>query len=96
MFELSSNSVLNLRIHSSAKSIVNQPPHSWPFLSRGSYGARNMDKTSGMVIDFGFFEQSLEKVRDALDHRLLDEVEGLGPEQWKIFVHSSGGTLRPI
>jgi 6-pyruvoyltetrahydropterin/6-carboxytetrahydropterin synthase len=37
------------------------------------------DKTSGMVFDYGFFELALENVRDALDHRLLDEVEGLGP-----------------
>ena len=37
------------------------------------------DKTSGMIIDLGFFENKLHDVRDALDHRLLDDVEGLGP-----------------
>lgn len=37
------------------------------------------DATSGMVVDFGFLERELESLRDALDHRFLDEIEGLGP-----------------
>jgi 6-pyruvoyltetrahydropterin/6-carboxytetrahydropterin synthase len=36
------------------------------------------DPRTQMIMDMGFFEQALESVRDALDHRLLDEVEGLG------------------
>lgn len=32
----------------------------------------------GMVIDLGFLRRDLETVRAALDHQLLDEVEGLG------------------
>jgi 6-pyruvoyltetrahydropterin/6-carboxytetrahydropterin synthase len=37
------------------------------------------DTKSGMIIDLGFFERILHNVRDALDHRLLDDIEGLGP-----------------
>ena len=38
-----------------------------------------IDPTSGMVVDLGILARTLEGVRDGLDHRLLDEVEGLGP-----------------
>jgi 6-pyruvoyltetrahydropterin/6-carboxytetrahydropterin synthase len=34
---------------------------------------------SGMVIDLGLFRQEIERVRGLLDHRFLDEVEGIGP-----------------
>ena len=34
---------------------------------------------SGMLLDLGLVDAALHKVRDALDHRFLDEVEGLGP-----------------
>lgn len=37
------------------------------------------DPVSGMVVDLGILERSLVAARDALDHRLLDEVDGLGP-----------------
>lgn len=37
------------------------------------------DHQTGMVIDLGHFEKALEVARDGLDHRLLDDVEGLGP-----------------
>jgi 6-pyruvoyltetrahydropterin/6-carboxytetrahydropterin synthase len=37
------------------------------------------DPVSGMVIDLGLFERTLAEIRDMLDHRFLDEVEGLGP-----------------
>lgn len=33
---------------------------------------------NGMVIDLGFLRRDLEAVRAALDHQLLDEVQGLG------------------
>lgn len=33
---------------------------------------------SGMVIDLGCLRRELDPVRAALDHRLLDEVQGLG------------------
>ncbi|HEX6703369.1 MAG TPA: 6-carboxytetrahydropterin synthase [Albitalea sp.] len=34
---------------------------------------------SGMITDLGEFRRELERVREALDHRFLDEVEGIGP-----------------
>jgi len=37
------------------------------------------DPTSGMLIDLGFLRSEIARVRDRLDHRLLDEVEGIGP-----------------
>jgi len=37
------------------------------------------DPESGMVVDLGVLDQALAAVRDELDHRLLDEVPGLGP-----------------
>ena len=37
------------------------------------------DARSGMVVDLALLRQAVEEVRGRLDHRLLDEVEGLGP-----------------
>ncbi len=37
------------------------------------------DPASGMLVDLGLLERSLTAARDALDHRLLDEVPELGP-----------------
>ncbi len=37
------------------------------------------DSGSGMVIDLGFLRDEIARVREMLDHRLLDEVHGLGP-----------------
>lgn len=37
------------------------------------------DPASGMLLDLGFFKLELERVRQLLDHHLLDEVAGLGP-----------------
>ncbi len=36
------------------------------------------DPTTGMVVDLGLFEQALATAHDALDHRFLDDVPGLG------------------
>lgn len=35
------------------------------------------DPASGMLVDLGFFRRSLVGVQEALDHHLLNEVEGL-------------------
>ena len=35
------------------------------------------DPASGMLIDLGYFRAELARVRELLDHRLLDEVAGL-------------------
>jgi len=37
------------------------------------------DPGSGMLVDLGFFRQEIERVRALLDHRFLDEVQGIGP-----------------
>jgi 6-pyruvoyltetrahydropterin/6-carboxytetrahydropterin synthase len=36
------------------------------------------DAETGMVVDLGLIERRLETIRDALDHRFLDEVAELG------------------
>lgn len=33
---------------------------------------------SGMVMDLGYIRREIEVLREQLDHRFLDEVEGLG------------------
>ena len=37
------------------------------------------DPKSGMIVDLGLFEESLQTVRDALDHHFLDDISDLGP-----------------
>jgi 6-pyruvoyltetrahydropterin/6-carboxytetrahydropterin synthase len=36
------------------------------------------DPTTGMVVDLGLIEQSLAEIRGALDHKLLNRIDGLG------------------
>jgi 6-pyruvoyltetrahydropterin/6-carboxytetrahydropterin synthase len=47
-----------------------------------------------MVVDLALLRQAIEEVRDQLDHRLLDEVQGLGPatlENLCRFIHEHLG-----
>lgn len=37
------------------------------------------DPATGMIVDLGLLERSMEDARDALDHRFLDEINDLGP-----------------
>jgi 6-pyruvoyltetrahydropterin/6-carboxytetrahydropterin synthase len=37
------------------------------------------DRQTGMVVDLGRLRELVARVRERLDHHLLDEVEGLGP-----------------
>ena len=37
------------------------------------------DAKSGMLIDLGVFERALDDTRHTLDHRMLNDIEGLGP-----------------
>lgn len=39
----------------------------------------NPDPTTGMVLDLGLFERALADAHDGLDHRLLDDIQDLGP-----------------
>lgn len=39
---------------------------------------RGRPNSNGMLIDLAYFRAEIERVRDQLDHRFLDEVEGLG------------------
>ncbi len=48
------------------------------------------DPESGMMMDLAFLRQEVEKVRQQLDHRFLDEVAGIGPatlENLCSFIH---------
>jgi len=37
------------------------------------------DATTGMLTDLAFVRKEIERVREMLDHRFLDEVKNLGP-----------------
>lgn len=37
------------------------------------------DPVSGMVMDVGLLHRQIEAIREALDHRFLDEIPDLGP-----------------
>ena len=37
------------------------------------------DAKTGMIVDLGLFDLSLQTVRDGLDHHFLDDIAGLGP-----------------
>lgn len=37
------------------------------------------DAATGMLVDLGLLERTLEEAREALDHRFLDEIDDLGP-----------------
>jgi 6-pyruvoyltetrahydropterin/6-carboxytetrahydropterin synthase len=37
------------------------------------------DAKTGMLLDLGYLRQQVARVREMLDHRFLDEIEGLGP-----------------
>ena len=47
------------------------------------------DQASGMIVDLGLFDLSLQKVQGQLDHHFLDDVPGLGPatlENLSVFI----------
>jgi len=53
------------------------------------------DPVSGMIVDLGLLERSLEEVRDALDHRFLDEINDLGPATMENLSRWIWNRLRP-
>jgi 6-pyruvoyltetrahydropterin/6-carboxytetrahydropterin synthase len=62
------------------------------------------DPDSGMVVDLGHLRREIAKVREQLDHRFLDEVEGIGPATlenlcaylWRAFEPLYGDTLAAV
>ncbi|KAF1049281.1 6-pyruvoyl trahydropterin synthase family protein [Xylophilus sp.] len=56
------------------------------------------DPATGMVVDLGLLRQRLGVLRESLDHRLLDEVPGLGAptlENLCVFIAAALADLRP-
>ena len=48
------------------------------------------DPKTGMVLDLGLLERSMEEVRKTLDHKLLNKVEALGTPTLENISRSSG------
>ena len=53
------------------------------------------DPVSGMIVDVGILEKELEGVRDALDHRFLDDINDLGPATMEILCRWIWNRLKP-
>lgn len=53
------------------------------------------DGQSGMIVDLGEFERLLAATRDNLDHRLLDEINDLGPATMENLTSWIWGRLSP-
>lgn len=52
--------------------------HGHTYVAQVTVNARR-DAATGMAVDLGLIRRSVDRVRERLDHRFLDEVEGLGP-----------------
>lgn len=52
------------------------------------------DAHTGMVVDLGWVRQRVAQVRDLLDHRLLDEVQGLGTPTIENLCHFIAGQFQ--
>ena len=53
------------------------------------------DPATGMMMDLGRLEAALHEARDALDHRLLDEIADLGPATLENLASWVWGRLEP-
>ncbi|MCD2323460.1 6-carboxytetrahydropterin synthase [Sphingomonas sp. IC-56] len=53
------------------------------------------DPATGMIVDLGLLERSMEDARDALDHRFLDEINDLGPATMENLCRWIWDRLRP-
>ncbi len=49
----------------------------------------------GMVMDLGLVRAEIAVLRDRLDHRFLDEIEGLGPATLENLCAFIAGALKP-
>jgi 6-pyruvoyltetrahydropterin/6-carboxytetrahydropterin synthase len=58
------------------------------------------DPSTGMVVDLAHLRAAIAVVRDALDHRLLDDVPGLGPATLenlcRFIAGAMGGVSPPV
>ena len=58
-----------------------------------------LDPSSGMLVDFGTLAVTIAELREALDHRLLDRVEGLGAgtmEHLAVWIYRRAKTSLPV
>ncbi|HAI58699.1 MAG TPA: 6-carboxytetrahydropterin synthase QueD, partial [Xanthomonadaceae bacterium] len=53
------------------------------------------DPATGMVVDLGLLRRELAGLRERLDHRFLDEVEGIGPATLENLCAFIARALRP-
>ncbi len=58
--------------------------------------AGKTDPEAGWVVDFGDVADALEDLREALDHRLLNEVEGLERPTLENICRWAAARLKPI
>ena len=56
----------------------------------------NPDPATGMIVDLGILEASMEDARDALDHRFLDEINDLGPATMENISRWIWDRLKPV
>lgn len=56
----------------------------------------NPDPATGMIVDLGILEASMEDARDALDHRFLDEINDLGPATMENLSRWIWDRLKPV
>ena len=57
------------------------------------------DPQTGMLIDLGFLRQEIARVRDMLDHHILDEIQALGPatlENLCVFIKNQLSSSLPL
>ncbi len=58
---------------------TNRRIHGHSYRAEVTVRGEERDGRSGMLIDLGHLEKLLKDVQQLLDHRMLNEVEGLGP-----------------
>lgn len=54
------------------------------------------DPVTGMIVDLGLLEASMEDARNALDHRFLDEINDLGPATMENLSRWIWDRLKPV
>ncbi len=54
------------------------------------------DPETGMIVDLGLLEASMEDARNVLDHRFLDEINDLGPATMENLSRWIWDRLKPV